>query len=239
MRERDTAPGRETHGKATSPTRLKTPRTTVRRKPDRGSHQFEVIARILDEAFHCHIGFVVDGQPYVVPTGYGREGRTLYIHGSSASRMLRTLSGDVPVCLTVTLVDGLVLARSAFHHSMNYRSVMILGVAKALEGAEKLSGLRVITEHMAPGRWADVRGPTDQELKATAVLKLEIEEASAKIRKGFTIDDAEDLLLPHWAGIVPFALVPGEPVQEPRQLPSITLPKYLARYSRTPGRSGA
>ncbi len=219
--------------KAGPSSKLKTPRTTVKRKPDRGSHEFEVIARILDEAFHCHIGFVVDGQPYVVPTGYGREGRTLYVHGSSASRMLRTLSGDVPVCLTVTLVDGLVLARSAFHHSMNYRSVIVLGVARALKGAEKLRGLRVITEHMAPGRWADVRGPTEQELKATAVLKLEIEEASAKIREGFTIDEGEDLSLPHWAGVLPFALVPGEPVGEPRLPASIPLPDYLARYSRT------
>jgi len=211
---------------------LKTARTTVRRKPDRGSNDFAVMKPILDEAVYCHVGFVVDGQPYVVPTGFGREGRTLYIHGSSASRMLRALSGGLPVCVTVTLLDGLVLARTAFHHSINYRSVMVLGVAHPLDGEEKLRGLRAITEHMVRGRWEDVRPPTEQELKATSVLRLEIDEASAKVRQGFTIDEGDDLSLPYWAGVVPFALVPGAAVPEPRLRPDIALPPYLAGYSR-------
>ena len=211
---------------------LKTARTTVRRKPDRGSNDFAVMKPILDEAVYCHVGFVVDGQPYVVPTGFGREGRTLYIHGSSASRMLRALSSGLPVCVTVTLLDGLVLARSGFHHSINYRSVMVLGVAHPLDGEEKLRGLRAITEHMVRGRWEDVRPPTEQELKATSVLGLEIDEASAKVRQGFTIDDGDDLSLPHWAGVVPFALVPGVAVPEPRLRPGIALPTYLVGYGR-------
>ena len=211
---------------------LKTLRTTVRRKPDRGSNDFAVIASILDEAIYCHVGFVLDGQPYVVPTGYGRQGRTMYIHGSSASRMLSALSTGLPVCVTVTLLDGLVLARSAFHHSINYRSAMVLGIAHPLEGDEKLRGLRAISEHMVRGRWQDVRRPTKQELKATSVLELRIEEASAKVRQGFTIDEGDDLLLPHWAGVVPFALVTGDPVPEPRLRPDIALPPYLAGYNR-------
>jgi uncharacterized protein len=211
---------------------LKTPRTTVQRKPDRGSNDFAVMKSILDEAVYCHVGFVVDGQPYVVPTGFGREGRTLYIHGSSASRMLRALSDGLPACVTVTLLDGLVLARSAFHHSINYRSVMVLGVARSLDGEEKLRGLRTITEHMVRGRWEDVRPPTKQELKATSVLRLEIDEASTKVRQGFTIDEGDDLSLPYWAGVVPFALVPGAAVPEPRLPPGIALPPYLAGYSR-------
>ena len=217
------------------PDELKTARTTVKRKADRGSHDFEVVARIVDEALYCHVGFVVDGQPFVVPTGYGRDGRTLYIHGSSASRMLGTLSGGLPVCLTVTLLDGLVLARSAFHHSINYRSVMVLGAAEEVDGEEKLHGLRVITEHMARCRWDDVRRPTKQELKATTVLKLEITEASAKVREGFSIHDGEDLALPHWAGVIPFVLVPGRPLPEPRLRPEIPLPTYLADYRRPQG----
>ena len=211
---------------------LKTARTTVRRKPDRGSNDFAVMKPILDEAVYCHVGFVVDGQPYVVPTGFGREGRTLYIHGSSASRMLRALSSGLPVCVTVTLLDGLVLARSGFHHSINYRSVMVLGVAHPLDGEEKLRGLRAITEHMVRGRWEDVRPPTEQELKATSVLRLEIDEASAKVRQGFTIDEGDDLSLPYWAGVVPFALVAGNPISEPRLRPGIALPTYLVGYGR-------
>jgi len=211
---------------------LKTPRTTVQRKPDRGSNDFAVMKSILDEAVYCHVGFVLDCQPYVVPTGFGREGRTLYIHGSSASRMLRALSGGLPVCVTVTLLDGLVLARTAFHHSINYRSVMVLGVAHPLDGEEKLRGLRAITEHMVRGRWEDVRPPTEQELKATSVLRLEIDEASAKVRRGFAIDEGDDLSLPYWAGVVPFALVAGDPIPEPRLRPDIALPPYLAGYSR-------
>ncbi len=211
---------------------LQTKRTTLKRKPERASYDFDTIARILDEALYCHIGFVADSQPFVVPTGYGRDGRTLYVHGSSASRMLRTLSGGIPVCLTVTLLDGLVLGRSARRHSINYRSAMILGAAHQVRGDEKLHGLEVITEHMARGRWADVRGPTDQELKATAVLRLEIEEASAKVRQGGPLDYEHDLELPVWAGVIPFALVPLAPVPDAQLLPEVKLPDYLADYRR-------
>ena len=213
--------------------RLKTKRTALKRKPDRGAHDFETMAAILDEAIYCHIGFVSDGQPFVVPTGYGRDGGALYIHGSSASRMLRTLADGVPLCFTATLLDGLVLARSAFRHSINYRSVMVLGVARELDGDEKLHGLRVITEHMARGRWADVRAPNDQELKATAVLKLPIDEASAKIRRGGPIDDGVDLELPVWAGQLPFALVPEPPIGDPRVVDGVAVPPYVTKYRRT------
>jgi nitroimidazol reductase NimA-like FMN-containing flavoprotein (pyridoxamine 5'-phosphate oxidase superfamily) len=212
---------------------LRTKRTTLKRLPDRGAHDFETMARILDEGFFCHVGFVADGQPYVVPTGYGRDGRTLYIHGSSASRMLRDLSSGVPVCVTVTLFDGLVLARSAFHHSINYRSVMVLRVARQAEGDEKLRGLRTITEHMMRGRWDDVRAPTPQELKATTVLQIDIEEASAKIRTGGPKDDEEDVALPVWAGVLPFTLVPQAPVPETGLAPGVELPPYLAMYRRS------
>ncbi len=211
---------------------FQTERTTLKRKPERGSHDLNTIYAILDEALYCHIGFVMDSQPYVLPTGYGRDGRTLYVHGSSASRMLRTLSGGIPVCLTVTLLDGLVLGRSARRHSINYRSAMILGAARQVSGDDKLHGLEVITEHMARGRWADVRGPTDQELKATAVLRLEIEEASAKVRQGGPLDYEHDLELPVWAGVIPFALVPLAPVPDAQLLPEVKLPDYLADYRR-------
>ncbi|MEX2160239.1 MAG: pyridoxamine 5'-phosphate oxidase family protein [Dehalococcoidia bacterium] len=217
--------------------RLKTPRTTVRRLPKRGAHDFETIASILDEAFVCHVGFVVDGQPYVVPTGYGRDGRTLYIHGSSASRMLRTLSQGVPACVTVTLVDGLVLARSAFHHSINYRSVVVLGDAQLVQGDEKLHALRTVSEHMTPGRWDDVRPPTAQELKATSVLKLDIEEASAKLRTGGPIDDEEDLSLDVWAGVLPMSLVPKRPVADEHTPAAIDVPPYVTKYRRGARRS--
>lgn len=212
--------------------RLKTQRTTLHRKPDRGHHDFETIARILDEALYCHLGFAADGQPFVVPTTYGREGRVLYVHGSAASRTLRALAGAVPVCLTVTLLDGLVLARSVFHHSMNYRSVMVLGVAREVQDDEKLRGLRAITEHAAQGRWADARQPTAQELKATTVLRLDIDEASAKVRSGGPLEDDADFALPHWAGVLPFSLVPGAPVPDDRLSSGIALPAYLAPYRR-------
>jgi nitroimidazol reductase NimA-like FMN-containing flavoprotein (pyridoxamine 5'-phosphate oxidase superfamily) len=214
---------------------LRTKRTTLKRLPKRGVHDFDTIARILDEGLYCHVGFVADGQPFVVPTGYGRDGRALYIHGSAASRMLRALSEGVPVCVTVTLFDGLVLARSAFHNSINYRSVVVLGVARPVEGDEKLHGLRTITEHITPGRWADVRGPTAQELKATTVLRLGIDEASAKIRTGGPIDDEEDLALPVWAGVLPFALVPQPPVPEAVLPSAVAPPPYVSHYARPNG----
>jgi nitroimidazol reductase NimA-like FMN-containing flavoprotein (pyridoxamine 5'-phosphate oxidase superfamily) len=212
---------------------LKTQRTALKRKPDRGAHDFETIARILDEGFVCHVGFVLEGQPYVVPTGYGRDGRSIYIHGSAASRMLRQLSESVPVCVTVTLVDGLVVARSSFHNSINYRSVVVLGNACAMNGDEKLHGLRTITEHIVRGRWADSRAPTAQEMKGTTVLKLAIDEASAKIRSGGPIDDAEDLALPFWAGVLPFTLTPQAAVPSKDLTQGIDVPPYIATYRRS------
>jgi nitroimidazol reductase NimA-like FMN-containing flavoprotein (pyridoxamine 5'-phosphate oxidase superfamily) len=211
---------------------LRTARTTLKRRPDRGHHERSTINSILDEAIYCQIGFVVDGQPYVVPTAFGRDGSAVYIHGSAASRMLGSLAMGVPICLTATILDGLVLARSAFHHSINYRSVMLLGVAHAVYGGEKLHGLRTITEHVVPGRWADVRKPTEAELKATSVLKLAVEEGSAKIRRGPPIDDARDLDLPVWAGEIPLSIVAGDPVLDPRQTTAADIPTYVRRYTR-------
>src|SRR5438093_6317808 len=176
------------------PALVPTDRTRVRRLPARASYERATIDAILDEGLVCHVGFTVDGQPYVIPTVYARVGDELYIHGSAASRMLRTLEDGVPVCLTVTLLDGLVLARSAFHHSVNYRSVVVLGTATEVTGREeKLAALRAVVEHVVPERWEDVRAPTDQELRATTVLRLPLAEVSAKIRTGFPLDDADDL----------------------------------------------
>lgn len=211
---------------------LKTDRTSLKRSPTRGSHDFETIAGILDEAIFCHIAFVADGQPYAIPTNLGRDGRTLYIHGSSVSRMLGALDGPVSACLTATLIDGLVLARSAFHHSVNYRSVVVLGAMEAVEGDEKLHGLEVITNHVVPGRWEDVRKPRPLEMKATAVLKMPIAEGSAKIRTGGPNDDEEDYELPTWAGVLPLSLTPGTPVPDARLADGISLPGYAANYRR-------
>lgn len=195
----------------------KTDRTTLKRLPKRGVYERELVYGILDEAFICHVGFAVDGQPFVIPTGFGRVGDQIYIHGSQISRMLRTLAGGIAVCVTVTLLDGLVLARSAFHHSMNYRSVVIFGRASSVDDRDtKLAALRAFSEHVIPGRWDETREPTEQELKATAVLSLPLEEASAKVRSGPPIDDEEDYALPVWAGVLPLSLVAGEPVPDPR-----------------------
>ena len=183
--------------------------------PARGSHDTELIHRILDAGFLAHVGFVQDGQPFVIPTLYGRAGDVLYLHGSAASRMIRELASGVPACVTVTLVDGLVLARSAFHHSMNYRSVVAFGTARLVSAAEeKTKALRTISEHLIKGRWGEVRGPNETELKATAVLEFAIEEASAKVRTGPPMDDAEDLGLDVWAGVLPLALTPAEAVAD-------------------------
>lgn len=207
-----------------------TDRTRVVRLPKRGDYSQETIYGILDAAFLCHVGFVVDGQPYVIPTGFGRSGDTLYLHGSAASRMLRTLAGGVDVCVTVTLLDGIVLARSAFHHSMNYRSVVILGKASLVEGDEKkAAALRVISEQIIAGRWNDVRKPTAQELKATTVLALPIEEASAKLRTGPPLDDEEDYALDIWAGVLPLKMQAGEPVADPRLTSGARAPGYLVK----------
>lgn len=210
-----------------------TARTTLRRLPKRGSYDSKTIYEILDEGFVCHVGFIVDGQPFVIPTGYGREGDQLFIHGSQASRMLRTLKEGVDVCVTVTLIDGLVLARSAFHHSLNYRSVVIFGNARLIENVdEKLAALRVLSDHVIEKRWDDVRQPTEQELNATTVLCLPLTEASAKVRTGPPIDDEEDYALPIWAGVVPLELRAGAPIADPRLLPEIPVPEYASNYKR-------
>ncbi len=211
-----------------------TDRTTLKRLPKRGDYSHETVHAILDEGFVCHVGFTVEGRPLVIPTGYARVDQTLYIHGSSASRMLRTLSSGVDVCLTVTLVDGLVLARSAFHHSMNYRSVVVLGKAFPVEDpAEKIEALRALSEHIIPGRWDEVRLPDEQEMKATLVLKLALEEVSAKVRTGPPIDDEPDYALPIWAGVLPLRLVPGTPIKDDRVAENAPIPDCVTNYSRS------
>jgi nitroimidazol reductase NimA-like FMN-containing flavoprotein (pyridoxamine 5'-phosphate oxidase superfamily) len=210
-----------------------TDRTKLKRLPKRGHFDRETVYSILDEGFICHVGFMVAGQPFVIPTGYARAGDKLYIHGSQASRMLRSLAGGLDACVTVTIVDGLVLARSAFHHSMNYRSVLILGRTTLVDDPEeKMTALVALSEHIVRGRWADVREPTEQEMVQTTVLCLPIEEASAKIRTGPPLDDEEDYALPIWAGVVPLQLVAGDPVNDPRLPEEIPVPEYAAHYKR-------
>ncbi len=210
-----------------------TQRTQVKRLPDRGAYDSETVFKILDEGLICHVGFSVDGQPYVIPTGFARVEDTLYIHGSAASRMLRTLAEGVQVCVTVTLLDGLVLARSAFHHSMNYRSVVMLGRATLVSDPdEKVKALEAFTEHIVRGRWNDVRLPTESELKATTVLALPLAEVSAKIRTGPPKDDAEDYELPIWAGVVPLTIAPAAPIADPRLNAGLEPPAYAKKYSR-------
>lgn len=207
-----------------------TDRSKVRRLPARGSHELETIHAILDEGFLAHVGFNVDGQPFVIPTLYGRADDRLYLHGSAASRMLRQLETGVPFCVTVTHVDGLVLARSAFHHSMNYRSVVAFGTARKVADENKNEALRVISEHLIRGRWNDVRQPNEKELKQTAVLEFTIEEASAKVRTGGPVDDEEDYALNVWAGVLPLSLAPGTPFHDERPHPDASLPGYVANY---------
>ena len=210
-------------------------RTTVRRLRKRAAYDRTTIDAILDEALHCHLGFVVDGQPYVIPTIHARVADWVYVHGSAASRMLRTLADGVAACLTVTLVDGLVLARSAFHHSMNYRSVVVLGTARAVvEPGEKVAALRAVVEHVVPGRWSEVRPPNERELRATSVLSLSLAEASAKVRTGGPVDDEEDLAWPCWAGVLPIASTLGAPIPDPRLAPG-TPPSVCATAYRRPG----
>jgi nitroimidazol reductase NimA-like FMN-containing flavoprotein (pyridoxamine 5'-phosphate oxidase superfamily) len=213
-----------------------TQRTRVIREPERGVYDRETVHRILDEGFICHVGFSMDGQPFVIPTSYGRMDAMLYIHGSAASRMLRQLKAEVPVCITVTLLDGLVLARSVFNHSMNYRSVVILGKATLVDdAAEKLAALRVLSEHILPGRWDDARQPNERELKATSVLRVPIEEFSAKVRTGPPIDDEEDYSFPTWAGVIPLEMERGDPINDPRQEIGREVPEYVVRYTRSRG----
>jgi nitroimidazol reductase NimA-like FMN-containing flavoprotein (pyridoxamine 5'-phosphate oxidase superfamily) len=208
-------------------------RTRVVREPERGVYDRDAAYAILDEGFICHVGFTIDSQPYVIPTGYGRSGDNLYIHGSAASRMLRHVDQGIPVCVTVTLIDGLVLARSIFNHSMNYRSVVILGTARAVtDPAQKLEALHLLSEHIIPGRWVESRLPNEQELKATTVLSLPIQEFSSKVRQGPAIDDAEDMAFPAWAGILPFHTVPGPGIPDEGIDQAMPIPKYVVEYSR-------
>jgi uncharacterized protein len=212
---------------------IATQRSQIKRLPQRGDYELQTIYNILDEGLICYVGFVVDNQPFVIPTAYGRINDKLYIHGSPASRMLRSLVGAIEVCVTVTLLDGLVLARSAFHHSMNYRSVVIFGKAEIVGAeSEKLEALQAFTEHVVPGRWEEVRQPTRQEVQGTLVLSLPITEASAKIRTGAPSDDEADYSLPVWAGVLPLQLVAGNPITDSRVQSGIVTPAYVKNYSR-------
>ena len=214
-------------------TLLQTERTKLKRLPKRGHFDRETVYRILDEGFICHVGFAPEGQPFVIPTGYARVDDRLYIHGTQASRMLRTLSGGVDACVTVTIIDGLVLARSAFHHSMNYRSVVVFGRATLIEDREeKMAALVALSEHFVRGRWAEVREPTEQEFRATTVLSLPLVEASAKIRTGPPLDDEEDYAMSVWAGVVPLKLEAGDPIKDPRLPDGIAVPEYARKYKR-------
>lgn len=208
-------------------------RTRLRRHPERGRYDRDTLDRILDEALICHVGFVHEGRPFVIPTIHARVGDVLYLHGSPASRMLKTLADGVDCCVTATLLDGLVLARSAFNHSMNFRSAVVLGRAREVTGAEeKLAAFAAVVDHVARGRWADCRRPTVKESRATTILRLAIDEFSAKVRTGPPKDDADDLGAPHWAGVLPLRLVPGEPEPAPDLQPVRALPDYISRYRR-------
>lgn len=211
----------------------KTEHTTLKRLPKRGTYDRQLVYEILDEGFICHVGFTVEGQTFVIPTGYARVDAQLFIHGSQVSRMLRTLSSGIDVCVAVTLVDGLVLARSAFHHSINYRSVVMFGRARIVDDREaKLAALFAFSEQVIPGRWNDVREPTETELKATTVLALPLVEVSAKVRTGPPIDDEEDYALNVWAGVLPLRIAAGAPLSDPRLPETIEPPSYTLKYSR-------
>jgi nitroimidazol reductase NimA-like FMN-containing flavoprotein (pyridoxamine 5'-phosphate oxidase superfamily) len=211
-----------------------TDRTTLKRLPKRGVYDREAVYNILNEGLICHVGFAVDAQPFVIPTGYARINDRLFIHGSQASRMLRTLAGGIDVCINVTLLDGLVLARSAFHHSMNYRSVVILGHASLVEDKQaQLAALRAFSDHIIPGRWNDqIRQPNDQELKMTTVLSVPLDEVSAKVRTGPPLDDEDDYSLGVWAGVLPMRIVAGAPVNDPLLPETIKPPGYAVSYHR-------
>ena len=214
-----------------------TERTRLKRISKNGSFDRDAIYRILDEAFLCHVGFNTSGQPFVIPTGYARDGDQLLLHGSAASRMLRAMACGVDVCVTVTLLDGLVLARSVFNHSMNYRSVMVFGKARVISNKhDKLAALYRLSEHIIPRRWSEVRPPNKRELKATTVLALPLEEASAKIRIGAPVDDEDDYMLDVWAGVIPLRLSADLPIADGKLKAAIPIPPSVANYKRTSGR---
>ena len=211
-----------------------TQRSTIRRIPKRGSLERELIYSILDEALVAHVGFVTNNQPFVIPMAYGREGDRLYLHGSPVSRLIKTLEQGVDVCFTVTILDALVVARSLFHHSMNYRSVVLYGQATLVKDAsQKMQALKAFTEHMIRDRWQDARIPNAQELKGTTVLSLPIVEGSAKVRTGQPLDDPQDYSLPIWAGELPLKLTPGIPLADPKLGSEIKLPENIANYRRS------
>ncbi|SRR6266436_556672 len=210
-----------------------TERTKVRRKPERGTYDRELIYGILDEAFVCHVAFIVDGQPFLVPTNYVRVGDRLFLHGSTASRLMKTLSSGAPFCLSVTLLDGIVCSPSATGHSVNYRSVVVMGNAQPVEGeAAKLAAMRDFVEYVIRGRWATVRPPTEQELKGTMVLSVPLVEASAKVRTGFAVNEDEDYAAPAWTGVIPMQWSSLAPVPDPRGNPAIAPPTNIQKYSR-------
>ena len=211
----------------------KTSKTRIQRLPERGHYDRDTIYQILDEALICHVGFVQDGQPFVIPINFARMGNAIVLHGAKASRLLKHIETGKPVCVEATIVDGLVLARSVFHHSVNYRSVVLFGCGHAIEGEqEKLAALEAVTEHLVPGRWKEARLPNRKELKATRVVAIEIDEASAKVRVGPPGDEPEDYSLPVWAGLLPLQEVPLAPIRDELQTENIPLPSYIAEYSR-------
>jgi nitroimidazol reductase NimA-like FMN-containing flavoprotein (pyridoxamine 5'-phosphate oxidase superfamily) len=212
---------------------IKTEINRIRRLPQRGSYDRETIYQILDEALICHVGFAVDGQPYVIPTNFARMGDRLILHGAKASRLLKHVAAGHPVCVEATLVDGLVLARSVFNHSVNYRSVVIFGRGQILEDEqEKLAALEAVTEHLVPGRWREARKPSRKELNATMVVSIHIDHASAKIRMGPPVDEEDDYALPVWAGVLPLREQPLEPIPDERQTQALAVPVYVREYSR-------
>jgi len=211
----------------------KTNQNRIKRLPERGHYDRETIYRILDEALICHVGFAEEGQPYVIPINFARVEDSIVLHGAKASRLLKHVEAGHPVCVEATIVDGLVLARSVFHHSVNYRSVVLFGKGCAVEDEqEKLSALRAITEHLVPGRWQEARLPNRKEMNATRVVSIKIDEASAKVRMGPPVDDQEDYDLPVWAGVLPLQEIPLSPIRDEVLPEEISLPEYIAGYSR-------
>jgi nitroimidazol reductase NimA-like FMN-containing flavoprotein (pyridoxamine 5'-phosphate oxidase superfamily) len=210
-----------------------TKKTRVTRKPDRGRYDRQTVYDILDQAFVCHVAFIADGMPVVVPTNYVRVGDKLFLHGSMASRLMKTLGSGAPFCLSVTLLDGIVFSPTATGHSVNYRSVVVMGKAEPIEGAKaKLAAMRDFVEYVLRGRWATVRPPSEQELKATMVLAVPLVEASAKVRIGFAVDDDQEYAGGAWTGVLPFQWTPGEPIRDPRGNAAIPVPENIQHYSR-------